>query len=661
MASSPFETYRQGLAVLDQELFLNYAATAPLSRGVIEHMKAETEAMAYPLGQRFYQALNQLEQARRALAELLGVQAKELAFTTNTSSAISILALAFPWREGDRVLVADNEFPSNYYPWLNLEKRGVHCQKFSPQAGVPLVETLRHVDVTRVRLITLSAVSYETGRHYELPEFVEFCRQRGIYSCLDCIQAVGAVPLNLGELGVDFAVSGGQKWLMGPVGCGVVYAREGHLESLEVPFLGWTSVKYPENFDLGPLEYPPEMTRFEPGLPNYLSVVGLAASLKQLKSLDWVQIYAAIRRNSLYLQAGLRDLGFELLTARSDLSAGIVSFRVPPEFDRRKIEQCYHDHHIKITARNDYVRVSPHFFNLPVELDHFLRASQSIFLKKGAPRPELGLPTGAPARGAVRSGWILLTGASGNLGACIASRLASKGYSLHLLGHTPEKLAKLQQDLKPLGVAMRCDLVDFNEPAQLDAFCQALESQDKGGYVGLIQCAGQEETALFAETSPETIARLFRVNLEAPTQLMHLFLRHLKAPEALGILNIVSSTGRCGSPLLSVYSATHGALWALGESLAREWQDRGIGVTTYVAPAMHSPMQKRMGRVSLRFFKMSGAFDYEVGESVAREALRAFFKKRPLKISKLSKAKVFLNQLLPGVIDNKVKKLWRPD
>lgn len=58
---------------------------------------------------------------------------------------------------------------------------------------------------------------------------------------------------------------------------------------------------------------------------------------------------------------------------------------------------------------------------------------------------------------------------------------------------------------------------------------------------------------------------------------------------------------------------------------------------------------------------MSGSFDYEVVESVAGEALRAFFKGRTLKISKLSKAKLLLNQLLPGVIDRKVKKVWRPD
>jgi len=655
-----FESYRQGLDVLDDELFLNYAATAPLSRHVIEHMKAETQAMASPLGQRFYLALNRLEQARRAFAELIQVRAKEVAFTVNTSTAISTLALALPWRSGDRVLVPANEFPSNYYPWLNLRSRGVVCEKFYPKPDIPLVESLEKLDLAGVRLISISAVSYETGRYYELPDFVSFCRSRGIYSCLDCIQAIGVVPLNLSELGVDFACSGAQKWLMGPVGCGMLFARQEHLESLQVPYLGWTSVKYPENFDLGALEYAPEMTRFEPGLPNYLSVVGMAASIKQLHGLGWINIHAAIRRNTLYLEAGLRDLGLSLLTGLRDATAGILSFKVPEGFDRRQIEKLYHDHQVKITARNDYVRVSPHFFNLPTELDHFLRATHKIFRrgKAGSVRPPKEIPTAVG--GGANTSWILVTGATGNLGSSIAKQLSRKGYPLHLLGVHADKMSALVEELGPTA-PLRWDLVDFTQELQTASFLDQIKTQGKAAYRALIHCAGQEETSLFDETNSDKLRNLLRINLEVPTRLMHLFLRELRSLDALGILNIVSSTGRCGTPLLSVYSATHGALWALGESLAREWQDRGLCVTTYVAPPMHSPMQKRMGRVSLRFFKRSGSCDYEVVESVAGEARRAFLKGRTLKVSKLSKAKLFLNQLLPAVIDRKVKKVWRPE
>ena len=102
-------------------------------------------------------------------------------------------------------------------------------------------------------------------------------------------------------------------------------------------------------------------------------------------------------------------------------------------------------------------------------------------------------------------------------------------------------------------------------------------------------------------------------------------------------------------------------MWTLGESLAREWKDRGITVTTYVAPPLHSPMQKRMGRTSLRFFKMKGTFDYEVPESAAAEAMDSFFAKKSLKISKLSQTKIFVNQLLPQLIDSKIAKVWRKD
>ena len=168
------KSYRAGLSIFDagsdNGLFLNFAATAPVARPVLEKMKQAVEEMRRPLGDHLYQALNNLEFARRDVAEFIGAQPKEIAFTQNTSTAMSTIALSIDWKAGDRVLVGGNEFPSNFYPWTNLKHRRVEHAVFHPQANVPIIETLKQMDLKNVKAISLRAVSFETGRLYELKE-----------------------------------------------------------------------------------------------------------------------------------------------------------------------------------------------------------------------------------------------------------------------------------------------------------------------------------------------------------------------------------------------------------------------------------------------------------------------------------------------------------
>ncbi len=659
MSSDDFRAlYRADLDCLKNGLFLNFAATAPLSRTVIEKLKTEVEEMKAPLGQRFYQCLNNLEHARRGFAELIGAKGCEIAFTQNTSSAISTIALSIQWSPGDKVLVADNEFPSNYYPWVNLKHQGVICEKFSPERNIPIVETLKKTDLTGVKLISLSAVSYQTGRLYELADFVNFCRDNGIYSCLDSIQAIGSVPFDVREIGMDFACSGAQKWLMGPVGCGLIYVREALLEKLHVPYVGWTSTEYPENFELGDLTFSPEMTRFEPGLPNYLAVMGMHHSLMQLKSLGWSNIFSAIGENTRYLQNGLTGLGFELLTGDRDLTAGIVSFIFPEGFDHRTVEEAYAKKKIKITTRDNYVRVSPQFFNMQSELDIFLQSTQEIFRKTKSVQVTMTtkIRENPPA---ISVNKILIAGAGGHLGQALTWALARRGFSLHLVDKNQSALKQLAQDISAQFSAPEIETVDFSVSSEVEKFFDRLKTNGASKYAGLVNCAGIVETSLFEELKSQDIAEMLKINIEFPTHLLHLFLTELRAPKALGVLNVVSSTGRCGSPLLAVYGATHAALWTLGESLAREYSDQDLAITTFVAPAMHSPMQKRMGRISLRFVRMSGVFPFALAENVAEDAVEGFLLRKNVHVAKANRLKIAINSLLPSVIDKKIRAVWR--
>jgi short-subunit dehydrogenase len=142
--------------------------------------------------------------------------------------------------------------------------------------------------------------------------------------------------------------------------------------------------------------------------------------------------------------------------------------------------------------------------------------------------------------------------------------------------------------------------------------------------------------------------------------LMQLFINHLKSPNALGILNIVSPTGRCGWPLLSGYAASQAALWSLTEVIARELSHSDtLTVTTYVAPPMHSRMQKRLGRAALRYLKLSGDFPYKQAAEVANEAWEMFTKKKTLYVNSFNRRSLWLNAFIPNIINQRIKKIWK--
>jgi len=657
-----FDEYRRLLDLGDSQLFLNYAATAPISKTTAARVKSEIDLMTRPLGTHFYETLNEIENARRLVAELIHTNPKNLAFTLNTSTAISTVALSVNLKAGDIVLVPDNEFPSNYFPWLNLRNKGVICKTFKVNEQLPLVEDLETQDLTGVKLISISAVSYETGRLYELEEFVRFCRANNILSCLDSIQAIGSTPFDLDKIGPDFMCSAAQKWLMGPVGCGFLYARPELLDSLAIPYVGWTSHKFPEYMSLDSLEFPDEMTRFEPGLPNYLPVIGAASSLTELNAVGWDNIYSAIRTNSEYLRASLKSAGFRLLADGDNQFSGITSFYQPDGFSSRSVGELYDKEGIKVTTRNGYVRVSPQFFAERQELDRFLNATEAIFKTRRKDAIEYPLSNAATTE-KTAPGRILVLGAAGNLGSRLAGLLAKQNRDLHLVSKDPDKLGTLAAVLRGDNgsIDIQTSAVDFSSAELAEAFIHDLSEHGAGQYHALINCCSEFEVDLFHQLPENSLQHSLMVNVEVPGRLIHLFLNKLKSPDAHGLMNIVSSTGRCGSPLLSNYGSTHAALWTLGETLSREWADTDLAITTFVAPAMHSPLQKLMGRTALRYFRISGGFDYEDPDKVANQALSAFWNAETVHIGKPSRLKLWTNALFPKLISKKTRKVWKQD
>src|SRR5262245_8071141 len=137
--------------------FLDHAAVSPLPRRTAQALADYAADMSANGSTAVGGWVERTEETRHSLAQLLHCDPLELALLKNTSEGIGIIAEGFPWRDGDNVVLAAEEYPSNQYPWINLAARGVAVRKVASRGSRIAIDDLRDAMDSRTRLLALSS------------------------------------------------------------------------------------------------------------------------------------------------------------------------------------------------------------------------------------------------------------------------------------------------------------------------------------------------------------------------------------------------------------------------------------------------------------------------------------------------------------------------
>src|SRR5688572_16869923 len=222
-------------ATRGDRVYLNHASTGPLPARTLRALATWAEWRGEPWRISDDMEFDVMDRTRALAAQLLGATADEIALTTNTSHGINIAARCLPLRAGDVVLSSDREFPANVYPWMALAREGINYERIPcTSSGLPDEQAiLDALDRRRVKVLTLSWVSFATGFTFDLERMGRACRERDIYFVVDAIQGVGVRPLDVHRCHIDILACGGQKWLLSPWGSGFAYVRRDLVGKLE--------------------------------------------------------------------------------------------------------------------------------------------------------------------------------------------------------------------------------------------------------------------------------------------------------------------------------------------------------------------------------------------------------------------------------------------
>lgn len=350
---------------LDPELcYLNHAAVGPWPRRSAEAVKAFADENAREGASHYPRWQARTRRLRERLADLIGAAGPDdIALMKNTSEALSVVAWGQDWRDGDNVVLARQEFPSNRMVWEALDRLGVSVRLVDlDDAASPEEALMRQAD-KRTRLLTVSSVQYGDGLRMDLTRLGEFCQDRDIRFCVDAIQSLGAMPFDLSAYGADFVVADGHKWMLGPEGLAVFWCRPELREQLHLYQHGWLMVDDPFNFDQPGWRPSPSARRFEPGSPNTLGVFALEASLSLLQEVGLDEVEHQLLEKTAWLVEGIETTeGLRLLSPASpERRSGIVTF-APNEGDIRSLFRHLLEQRAICALRGGGIRLSPHFY-----------------------------------------------------------------------------------------------------------------------------------------------------------------------------------------------------------------------------------------------------------------------------------------------------------
>jgi selenocysteine lyase/cysteine desulfurase len=362
--------------VTRDKIFLAHAGDCPLPRRVAEAIGDYARRAATGDQEQFvYPAI--LDQGRKLAAQLLNCQPDEVAFVGPTSLALSFLASGLKLRRGDNLLIYFEDYPSNVYPWMALAEQGVEVRLMNTR-GLGVIrpkDVMGQVD-ENTRLVALASCHFISGYRVDFPAIGKYLRERNILFCLDAIQTLGAFPTTVEH--VDLLAADAHKWLLGPCGAGVMYVRGPVQGRINPPIYGWHNVRCPNFVAQEQIAFRTGSQKYEAGTHNLLGLVGLVTAMGLIVELGVENIARELLRKRAWLVPALQAKGCTVLLgeAPAEARSGIISFSRPGA-DLGALHQELLEAGVITSLRVDrtgqqYIRLSPHFYNTDTELERVL-------------------------------------------------------------------------------------------------------------------------------------------------------------------------------------------------------------------------------------------------------------------------------------------------
>lgn len=367
------ERLRERFPTLARKTYLNSGSYGLLSLDVRQAFEQYLDSRE-ELGSDWPGWMQQHEALRTRVATLLNAGTDEIAITASASAGINAIASALDF-DGPRnkVVASDFEFPTSGQIWHAQERRGarvVHVPEDS-QGFIPLEHFERAID-EQTRVVAITHVCFRNGAKLDVAGVVKLAHAKGALVMLDCFQSVGVVPVDVKEFGVDFAVGGMLKYLLGTAGIGFLYCRRELAATLTPSASGWFAQDEAHLMDIHHNVPAPNAHRFQAGTPAVPNCYAASAGLDIILGLGVAEIETHVRSLTGLCMDRLLEAGCQLATPRDDTRRG-PTVAVRANDDNALVAKLAASN-IVTSCRDGNVRAMFHCYNNLADVDTLVSA-----------------------------------------------------------------------------------------------------------------------------------------------------------------------------------------------------------------------------------------------------------------------------------------------
>ncbi len=358
--------------VLEKKTYLNSCAYGALATDVTDALQRYIRDRQEK-GTDWNYWVERNDSVRNAVASFLGADPDEIAVTASASAGINSVASALNFDQArNKVVISEFEFPTNAQIWYAQELRGAKVVRVPEKDGYIPVEHFESAIDDETLIVAVTQVCFRNGARLDIPAIAEVARRKGALLLMDGYQGFGTMDFDVRRAGVDFAVGGMLKYLLGTAGIGFLYVREPLIESLVPTVTGWFAQS--DIFAMNTTSYEPAPTarRFEMGTPPVPNCYAAEAGLQILENVGLPTIEYRIGELTAAIIAEAKRAGYTLAVPENpERRSALITIRT---HDELALVDILDNQGIITSSRSGNLRISPHFYNNEDDIDSLFRA-----------------------------------------------------------------------------------------------------------------------------------------------------------------------------------------------------------------------------------------------------------------------------------------------
>ena len=352
-------------------VYLNCAYMSPQLRSVSEAGRAGAARKEQPWLISAEDFFTESETTRGLFAELINARADDIAIIPAASYGVAIAAANIQMQAGSKIVVLDEQFPSNVYPWREAARdSGAKVHTVARPADDDWTQALLSAIDAKTAVVAVPNCHWTDGSFIDLVKIGKHCRETHTALVVDATQSLGAFPFSVAEIQPDFIIAASYKWLFGPYSLGFLYVSPAYQNGRPIEH-NWIARENSQDF-AGLVNYRDEFQkgarRYDVGERSNFALMPMAAAgLQQI--LEWQVPSIAATLSGMTEQIASRATDLDLSVAPSHLRSGhLLGVRFPGGVPTELVTKLSQNN-VYVSVRGNSIRISPHVYNSQQDLD----------------------------------------------------------------------------------------------------------------------------------------------------------------------------------------------------------------------------------------------------------------------------------------------------